>query len=593
MRRKTNGRRDSPTYKAMRKLDLKPVEAPKQLSSYFKREKKLLLVMSVSAIIFDGGLSFVPILQGKMIDTIVLHKDFTTVLRTAATYMAAVIIIQGARVGKRFFVRRFANKTGAAMRMMVYNNIMHRDLASLKDEKMGDLLTKAIGDVDISVEGMRKCTTEFFDTGVLMLSYLITLFLQDWKLSLPAVMFIPLSMYIAHLLKQVVTKTSRNAREELSKVTGSTYAMVQDTLLIRTDSLEAETLRSYQKHLDVLQKEATKATILETSMEPLYKAIASIGMVFVLYYGGKNVINGQWTIGSYSAYMTLLVALAVKASKASKLFNSFQKAKVSFARVKPYLDSYQTEDETIRHNVESPLSLSVENLSFTYPKGNKPVIHDISFHAEQGQIIGITGEVATGKTTLGMALEGLYPYQGSIRLGGVELSAFTGFERGTMISYQGHQSELLSESIKENITLGKEGDVTEVLHDVCFDKDLQTMEQGADTLVGSGGVRLSGGQAARISLARALWRHSPLVILDDPFASVDRITEDAIIQNLRLHYRSSLILLISHRLAIFPKTDLVLMLEGNGTAMSGTHQEMLRENADYRDMYTLQMGGAK
>ena len=574
-------------------LPLLQTEHPERISSYFRKEKKLLSVMSLCAVIFDGGLSLVPILQGKMIDTIVQRGSLHTVLVSAGTFLLAVIILQTCRIGKRFCVRRFANKTGALMRMTVYHTILRRGAASLNDEKIGDMLTKAIGDVDISVEGMRKCTTEVFDTGLLMVSYLVALFMQSWRITLLSIPFVPLSMFLAHKLNHLVTEASGKARSALSRATGAAYGMISEAVLIRTDSLEKTVKESYRTILDGLQKTATKSTVLETSMEPLYKAVATLGVGVALYCGGKNVVAGSWTIGQYSAYMTLLLALAGKASKAAKLFNSFQKAKVSFARVKPFLSECPEEDMTIHNPLDIPANLVVRDLSYTYPGTERPIIRQISFTGKAGEIIGVTGGVASGKTSLGVALEGLTPYRGSIMLGGRELSSLTGFEKGSAISYQGHNSELLSDSIRENVTLGESGSIEEVLQDVCFGEDLRTMKQGINTIVGPGGVRLSGGQAARISLARALWRHTPLVILDDPFASVDHATEERIIHNLRLHHRSSLIILISHRLAIFPTADQVLFVHKDGTLEASTHDRLIISNQTYRKMFSLQRGGGQ
>ncbi|MEG1783165.1 MAG: ATP-binding cassette domain-containing protein, partial [Oscillospiraceae bacterium] len=251
----------------------------------------------------------------------------------------------------------------------------------------------------------------------------------------------------------------------------------------------------------------------------------------------------------------------------------------------------------IKDRQERPLSgrtcLSVDNLSFSYPDTEEKVIKDISFSAQGGEIIGVTGPVACGKSTLGLALGGLYAYGGSIKLNGVELSDFSQYEVSRRISVLSHTPQLLSESIYANITLGDEGDITPVLNQVSFQKDLETMPEGINTLVGSSGVKLSGGQQARVALARALYHNSPLIILDDPFASVDIKTETEIIENLRLKGENSIIILISHRLSVFPKTDKVIFINGDGKMSQGTHSELLKSCEGYKNIYTLQLGGGE
>ncbi len=152
---------------------------------------------------------------------------------------------------------------------------------------------------------------------------------------------------------------------------------------------------------------------------------------------------------------------------------------------------------------------------------------------------------------------------------------------------------MFSDTIYSNITLGSCGDITDVLRDVGFDEDLRSMPEGVKTQVGSGGIRLSGGQQSRIALARALYRRTPLMILDDPFSAVDMQTEAAILKNLRRRYADSIILLISHRLALFPQTDRILVLHGDrkGTTEYGTHESLLASSALYASVYHLQTGG--
>jgi len=577
----------------MRDAYLRPVRNPDKFRSYFFREKGLVLLIALCGILFDGGLSTVLLLQGNMIDTIATKQPIPKVLQAAGLFMLATLVVQLARFGKRYFVRRFANKSQAAMRMMVYNDIVNKDITVLKDESMGELLTKAVGDVDITVEGMRKCTTEVFDTGLLMVSYLISLISLSPSITLFSSLSIVCAMVLAGLMKKTVIKASRENRESLADVTNHTYALVDHATLLRTTGMEGKERGKYQGELEILRGKAVKASLMETALEPLYRAIAASGIVFALSFGGNQVITGTWSIGNFSSFLFIFSAFTVKAGKASGLFNAFQKASVSFARIKPYLKPYQEEDVTIHHSLDMTKGLVVKDLSFTYPKNTKPTIAHVTFQAKRGEIIGITGAVASGKSTLGIALEGLYPYEGSITLGGRELSSLTGYEKGVAISYQGHQSELLSDTIQENVSFGIGGDITPSLKDVSFLADLADMRDGTQTIVGSAGVRLSGGQAARISLARALYRHTPLVILDDPFASVDRKTEEEIISNIRNGHGSSIVIVISHRLSIFPATNQVLFVNQDGTVVTGTHKSLMETCEAYRAMYLLQMGDGK
>ncbi|HEY5587216.1 MAG TPA: ABC transporter ATP-binding protein [Ruminiclostridium sp.] len=574
----------------MANLKLSPIEHPEKMSSYWKRQWKVIAAVVFFGIVFNGCMSIGPILQGNLIDTIVSKAQFRSVLLQISLFVSVILFIQIMRFFKRYYVRIFANRTSATMRMMIYNNIMNKDFVELSQEHTGDLMTKAISDVDICVEGMRKVTTEIFDTGVLMLSYLISMLVYDWKITLGACIFVPVAMWLAEYLKKIIVKYSKAARSQFSHVADLTYDNIEHTVLLRVNGLEGKNRQEYFCELDDLEMKSIKASILENCMQPIYNVIALLGIVVVLFYGSKNVIASVWTVGMLSTYIILFVSLTTKASKAAKLFNSIQKATVSWQRIKPYLKDYHQKNNDDRGSSWDGI-LIVQDLNFHYPDVEELVVQHISFSAQPGNLIGITGPIACGKSSLGVALQGLYSYLGSIKLDGVELSEYSETEISRRVSYLGHLPQLLSDTIYNNITLGEDGDISDVLRDVCFDEDLKSMPDGIHTMVGSSGVRLSGGQQARIALARALYRRSLLIILDDPFSAVDMKTENVIIENLLSNYSDCILLLISHRLSVFPRTDSVIVIHSDRKAEYGTHTTLLSSSKLYSSIYHLQMGG--
>lgn len=573
----------------MSQINLEPVKQPDRMASYWKREWKTIALVTITGMLFDGSMSYIPILQGQLVDAAVYTKPLSQVIRSAVMFLAAVAVIQIMRLLKRYYVRVFANKTSAAMRSMLYNNIIGRTLTELSKESAGDMMNKAVADVDLCVEGMRKVTTEVFDTGILMTGYLISMLYYDVKITLLSCIFLPLAMWIASRLKTVIVKYTKQARTQSSKVAQQTLSNIENALLYRIHGSDQTLCAQYEKELASLEEKSIRANVLENSMQPVYNAIAMLGVAQILYLGGGKVMNGTWTIGTFTAYLAIFSALAVKASKAAKLFNSYQKASVSWKRIKPYLGEYKEYQPAAKITAQK-LELTVKNLSFSYPDSDKKLILDLSCHFHTGQIIGVTGPVASGKSTLGIALTGVYPYEGSISINQKELSSYTKEERSGAMSYMGHAPLLFSDTIYENITLGVPGDITKVLSDVCFDQDIAQMPDGIMTKVGSGGVRLSGGQQARIALARALYHPGRIVILDDPFSAVDMKTEAAIIASLKANYSDRLFLIISHRLAIFPDTDAVLFLKDSQNAVCDSHEHLIEASEEYRSIYELQKG---
>lgn len=571
----------------MRNSPIKSIKNPDKIKNYWIKEKKSVILLTLFGILYDVGMVARPIYQGKLIDALIAKVNFNNLIKLSLTFIFIIGMVQFFRYLKRYYVRQFANATTATMRFMIYNNILHKEEKELNDENMGSLMTKAISDVDVCVEGMRKSTTEVFDTGVLFITYLVTLLQYDVKITLYACIFIPAAVFIAEKMKKIIFKFTKAYRSQLSQVSDITYDRIDNAILYRLYGREADNRVVYEEELEDFEKKAIVANIWENAMQPIYNVIAMGGIVFVIIMAGEKVYEGSFTVGVFSAYISIFTIMAAKASRIARLFNTIQKSSVSWNRIKPFLKEYKEIDKT-RGIISKETKLEIENLYLKYDKSSDYIIKNLNFKARENNIVGITGPIGCGKSTLGRVFLGNINYEGSIKIDNKELRDYSEYERSKIISYMGHDAHLISDTIYNNITMGDDGDISHVLKMVCFDEDLKSMENGIETLVGNGGVRLSGGQQARIALARTLYHKNKILILDDPFSAVDMKTEKNIIDNLRANYGDCLILLISHRLAIFKYLNQIILINEDKTLEYGNHQKLIENSKLYNQLYLLQ-----
>ena len=571
----------------MRNSPIKSIKNPDKIKNYWIKEKKSVILLTLFGILYDVGMVARPIYQGKLIDALIAKVNFNNLIKLSLTFIFIIGMVQFFRYLKRYYVRQFANATTATMRFMIYNNILHKEEKELNDENMGSLMTKAISDVDVCVEGMRKSTTEVFDTGVLFITYLVTLLQYDVKITLYACIFIPAAVFIAEKMKKIIFKFTKAYRSQLSQVSDITYDRIDNAILYRLYGREADNRVVYEEELEDFEKKAIVANIWENAMQPIYNVIAMGGIVFVIIMAGEKVYEGSFTVGVFSAYISIFAIMAAKASRIARLFNTIQKSSVSWNRIKSFLKEYEEIDKT-RGIISKETKIEIENLYLKYDKSSDYIIKNLNFKARENNIVGITGPIGCGKSTLGRVFLGNINYEGSIKIDNKELRDYSEYERSKIISYMGHDAHLISDTIYNNITMGDDGDISHVLKMVCFDEDLKSMENGIETLVGNGGVRLSGGQQARIALARTLYHKNKILILDDPFSAVDMKTEKNIIDNLRANYGDCLILLISHRLAIFKYLNQIILINEDKTLEYGNHQKLIENSKLYNQLYLLQ-----
>ena len=567
---------------------------PDRVLSYFRAEWRVLLAVTVSGLIYNIGLLAGPWFEGRMtgclVDILKGFGRFQDMLTLVLGYAVILAVVQTARFIKRFYVRRFANNANRRMKQTLYSSLVHKSRASLREEGEGSVMTKAILDVDDCVEGMRKFTTEIFDTGVALAAYTGMLLKYDWRLALLCLIFPPISYMAAEKMKKTIQKAGAAYKEQSGMLSAATLDRAQNAVTYRVFGREEERRDAYEENLTAYEKAAVRAQIWNASMPPLYRVISMAGVGFILYFGQKNVLGTgwqPWSIAAFTTFLSCFTKLSVKSSSAAKLFNAVHKAQVSWNRIKPLLaqkpqdDGQKPDEGTCAAN-----RLEVEHLSLTYPDGKK-VLNDISFTAEKGQMIGITGPVACGKSTLGRAFLCEYPYEGAIRIDGRELRKMKPDERTKIIGYLGHDPELFNDTIENNILMGEKKDAGTFLKMVCMEKEGAAMDDAEQSLIGSGGVRLSGGQGKRLALARTLCHPRPVLILDDPFSALDRPTEREVFVHLREQTREDIVLLISHRLYLFPKMDRIIWME-DGKAVTGTHEELLVKAPAYRELFASQ-----
>lgn len=563
-----------------------------RISSYFRAEWLALTFVTVSGLLYNVGLLATPWFEGRLTqclaDILGGKETARKMAALVAAYLVIVLVVQSARFVKRFYVRRFANHINRRMKGILYGNLVRSSRAALEQEGAGALMTKAISDVDDCVEGMRKFTTEVFDTGVVMVSYGVMLLVYDWRLALLSLMFTPISYFCAARMKKPVQRAGAAYKKAAGALSSATLDRAENAVTYRIYGCETVRAERYEQTLDAYETTAVKSNVWQSALPPLYLAALGAGVLFILWFGAKNVLGTgwrPWDIAAFTTFLSCFTRLTVKSSKVAKLFNSVQKAQVSWKRIKPLMKPPEPLEAL---NVPQPEPVTLEGLSFSY--GGAPVFSGLSLTAQPGDMIGVTGPVACGKSTFGRAFLCEAPYGGSLRFGSRELSSLSPREIAATVGYLGHDPELSADTLRNNVLCGSGQDALPYLAAVALDGEVRAMENGADTVVGSSGVRLSGGQAQRLALARTLAHPRPVMILDDPFSALDRNTEDAVFADLQEYAKDKVVFLISHRLYHFPQMRKVIFME-DGKTVVGTHAELMRSVPAYRLLYESQTGG--
>ena len=567
------------------------------VSSYFLPHFWLLIFIIISGIFFNFGQLASPYFQGILIDAINAKENNNKIIIILLIYLFSICFFQIFRFFKRYLIRILAAIVSSNMRYSLFNSYLNLPLEEIKTRGIGPFLTNAIYDINNTSEGLRKLITEIFDTILFIVFYVIYLSFFDYIMTLYALIPVFISIVFTFIMRKKIYKCSSKVKQASSNISTFNYDYFENAITYQLYGRNNDLIKTYDNYLTDYEKNSFKTNLLTDTLLPLAKIIALIGLIPIFCFGLKHIIlsdaislripyilDKNWSLGLFTTYLTSFIILASKASRTAKLFSSIQIGLSSWNRIKGQFKNYQEFKEKVALNKTD--ELIIKNVSIFV--NNSCIIKDFNLTAKKNQMIGITGPIASGKSLLGKVFLKEINYQGSINLFGKELKNYSQEEISGNITYMGHENQLFTKSIEENLLFDEKKNILPFLKKVDFIKDLQKMDNKEKTIIGNRGLRLSTGQQERLSLARTIINKKGLVILDDPFANIDIKTEEKIISNIKDDFKGSLLILISHRLSSFKELNQVVILNGDSTYEVSTHNELLKNNKNYQLLYSLQ-----
>ena len=460
-----------------------------------------------------------------------------------------------------------------------------------------------ISRINNDINGVRMITGfGILQIGNIIFSLSLTPY-KMWQLSPSLTLYCIIPMAIIFVIVRigmaVMVKNTRYRMNTLQKLSSKTISFLSGNSVIKSYNIYPWAENEVQKENTSLYEETMKITWIRSFIMPLLSNLGQILKIVVLFVGGMFVANGKFTIGELTAYIAYAALLSQPIMGLGWVLTIFQQGFVGITSLQTIMEREGTDDERQPIPVQQKEQLfkkgmEIKNLSFTYHNGESPALQDISFTIAPGQVVGITGKVGSGKTTLINCLNGyLRPEKNMIYLGAQDTADLRSEDIRSVVRTVSQEVFLFSDTIKNNIAFGSEkashkNNFEEVIYKSAFADELARFNKQEKTLVGEKGIMLSGGQKQRISLARALYTPCDVLILDDVFSAVDTDTERFLIKQIFENHPAKSLVVISNRISVLEKTDYTIVLEEGKMAAKGNHQELLQQSDFYRDILALQ-----
>ena len=570
----------------------------KQLLSYFKpylKESFLAPLFKLLEAVFE---LLVPMVIAGIVDQSIPQKDQGHLwMQIGLLFVFAVIGVLVALIAQ-FYSAKAAVGFAKELTNDLYRHILSLPKDSRDRLTTSSLVTRLTSDTYQIQTGINQFLRLFLRApiivfGAIFMAYRLSPELTFWFLVMVAIL-----TFVIVVLSRLVNPLYSSLRKKTDQLVQETRQQIQGMRVIRAFGQEKREIENFQVLNQVYTAIQMKTGYWSSLLTPLTYLIVN-GTLLVIIWNGYISIQGGWlSQGALIALINYLLQILVELIKLAMLINSLNQSYISAKRIEEVFEE-KPEDilaEIAQKETSSNQSLRVEHLSFTYPDAVQPSLRNLSFAMQQGQILGIIGGTGSGKSSLVQVLLSLYPAdKGSISLYRDGRSPRNLSEWRSWMAYVSQKVELFKGSIRSNLTLGMEGPVSDQelwqALEIAQAKDFVSDKEGQlDAEVQAGGRNFSGGQKQRLSIARAVLRRAPFLILDDATSALDTITESNLLKAVQDNLPNTSLILISQRTSTLKIADQILLLEKGEQLALGNHEELMETSQVYREINASQHG---
>lgn len=476
----------------------------------------------------------------------------------------------------------------------IYEHYQKLDVSFYKQNSTGDLMNRITEDVGKVRMYTGPAVMYLVNTLVTTITVLIFMLNVNWQLTLMVFIPLPVLSFIIYKVSDKINKRSNKVQEELSNLTSHAQESFASIRVIKAYAQENYFTKSLDEKGDIYKKENLKLATIESYFQPTMVLMIGLSVMITIWYGGYLVMEKKIEAGNIPEFIMNVYRLTWPFAALGWVTSLIQRAAASQTRINEFLKTPSIINNETAAGTKISGDIKFNNVSFTYPETGITALKNISFHIRQGQTLGITGPVGSGKSTIAQLLSRIYDVKdGEILMDDKNIKHLNLSDLRKNTGVVPQEVFLFSDTIANNISFASEKEFskteieTAAKNAVVYDNILEFPNK-FETMVGERGITLSGGQKQRVSIARAIIKNPEILIFDDCLSAVDTETESRILTNLRQIMKNKTCVIISPRISSIRHADTILYLKNGEISEKGTHAELLNLRGDYFSLFELQ-----
>lgn len=569
---------------------------------WFFKKYKYKYMIGIFALLFTNIVVIVPNqIIGKFIDSVTNNALTADLLRNIVLIFIAVIVLKyiSAFIW-HYYLFGHSYQSGKDFRDQFIIKILKQSPIFFFKNSTGSLMSKATQDIGAIETLTGYGILAAMDATVFPLIIIFIMGITiSWPMTLLSVMFLPLLVLFTKILGKKLYEGFMRIQQSYDHISETVMENITSIRVIKGYSTQEVAQKRFDESVDKLYENTYKQYKVDAFFIPSSRLIPAFTFVAALLFGQYLMGENSLTLGQMTTFFLYLNMLVWPMFAFGDLFNVIQEASASIERlyhVYTYKEEVVDREDAIEYEANGDIEF--KDFSFKYPRENQYALEDINLKIKKGETIGIVGKIGSGKTTLVRQLLRYYTVEeGIILMDDRPIEQYSIESIRDSFGYVPQQHLLFSKSVYDNIAFGKtnatEKEVMDAIEFSDFTKDLHTLPNGLETMIGEKGISISGGQKQRVSISRAVIKNPETLILDDSLSAVDAITEKNIIKNIREQRKGKTTIIIAHRLSGVKHADNIIVLDKGRIVESGTHKELLANKKWYYEQYEMQkLGGS-
>jgi len=526
---------------------------------------------------------------------VIIYDIFSSNLLFFGLLVIALYLLRGLFL---FFMRQtiilMSRHIEFDMKNDIYQHYQELSLGFYRRNNTGDLMNRATEDVNRVRMYVGPAIMYTINTFVLSVLIIWSMFDVNSKLAIYCLLPLPFLVVIIYYVNTLIFKKSGKIQERLSDLSSFVQERFSGIRIIKSYVREDYTRNMFEIQSNDYKKDSMNLVKVSALFYPTMLLLIGLSTILTIYIGGIQVMNGSITAGNIAEFIIYINQLTFPVTMLGWVTSLIQRAAASQQRINEFLDIPSDIQSKETKEIELKGNIKFDNVSFIYPDTGIEALKDVNFEINSGEFVAIIGKTGSGKSTLANLIMRMYDVEnGRIDIDGKNIKALNLKDYRSQIGFVPQEVFLFSDTIKNNIAFGLDQVTDEEVHDAAKNASVYTniidFEEKFETMLGERGITLSGGQKQRVSIARALIKSPKILVFDDCLSAVDTKTEEEILQNLGKIMAGKTSILIAHRISTIKNADKILVLDDGKIIEQGTHNELLKLNGSYTELYNNQL----